>query len=78
MVAHGLTNCARVYRIPDGVKYLVFCDEQDYRGGEMLQFLKGAAVQIVRGEYSEDVFVWPETADGVAGDDGPATSINPA
>ncbi len=59
-VGHGLTSCARVYRIPDGVKYLVIGDKGDYRHGELLQLLKGAAVQLVIENDSEMVFIWPE------------------
>lgn len=62
MPYHGLTGCARVYRIPAGVKYLVFGDKMDYRNGDMLQRLQGEAVQIVIDEDRETVFVWPEGA----------------
>jgi len=77
VTAHGLTGCARVYRIPAGVKYLVFSDKHDYRGEEMLQLLKGTAVQIVVEDSYETVFIWPEspqTDDAVAGTSRVSTS----
>lgn len=56
--AHGLTSGAHVYRIPDGVKYLVFGGTEEGMT-ELLQLLQGKAVQIIVDESYQTVFVWP-------------------
>ena len=59
---HGLIGPSlRVYRVPEGTKWLVFQDEHDENNSEgLLDILKGEALQIVIGEYSESVFIYPD------------------
>lgn len=58
MVSHGLNDCARVYSIPDGAKYLVIQRAGDFRAKELLQELRGLAVQVVVEDDCEQVYVW--------------------
>ena len=64
MIGHGLTGGVRVYRIPAGTTYLVFEDKHDHQSDDLLQRLKGAAIQVVIDDEGGDemVFVWPAPA----------------
>lgn len=57
---HGITMCARVYQLPEGVRYLVVSSAHDFRNRDLLQALQGHAVQVTIDEdLGESVFLWP-------------------
>ncbi len=58
--AHGLTVAAQIYRVPDGVKYLIVTHSGDRQVDDLAQVLNRDAMQIVVDDGYVSVFVWPD------------------